>query len=596
MDIKYKTAIRNLFYLLKQRLKLFIFFAFVITLTSVLEAIGIGSLYPIMDTFGDESKRVAYVNKIGHFLPFDFSGDQFIIILFLGTVIVFLTRCIFLIFTFYLQFRLSEKLTAEWQTEIFRSYLNQKYDYFIRHQTGDLIQRQMVHTIEAGNSIMFSCQLARDFLVVMFLYILLCVISLKVTLMITAIFLVFALFSLKFSKSKIYVLSQEHARLQKKAYSISAEVIAGIRQVKAFLAEGFFKGRFSSIVKEKAAIYIKIGTFSKLPQPIMQTLAIIGVVTTLYFVSKHTKSPDNLIPMIVVFGGGLFRIVGSLAGVNTNFMQLSHTLPSVCIVSDLLSQKQDCKELKEIALFNNSIKIENAYFSYSNNEFRLYDVNIEFKKGRFYGVVGPSGSGKSTLVDLIIRFYSLQRGRVLIDDNEIESIDIHSWRRQIGLISQETFIFNSTVEENISFGADLSKIDRDKVIASAKIADIYEFINGLPDGFQTIVGERGLKLSGGQRQRLAIARAVYRDPEIYIFDEATSALDTSSEKRIQKSIENLSRTKTVIVIAHRLSTVVKADEIIVLKEGNIVEKGNHHELLSKQGLYAEMYGKQYKQE
>jgi subfamily B ATP-binding cassette protein MsbA len=296
---------------------------------------------------------------------------------------------------------------------------------------------------------------------------------------------------------------------------------------------------------------------------------------------------------VVVFGGASYRIISSMAGVSSNFMQIAHLLPSVNIVADLLRLEPAHEKLPGMGRFEKDIVFENVDFAYAREGFRLSGIDLTFEKGKFYGIVGSSGSGKSTLIDLIMKFYSNEDGNILVDGKDLKGIDVRSWRGQIGLISQETFIFNGTIEENISFATDESEVVKDRVIAAAKTADIHDFITELPDGFQTVVGERGLTLSGGQRQRLAIARAVYRDPEVYIFDEATSSLDTHSEKRIQKAIEDLSRSKTVIAVAHRLSTVVYADEIIAMDGGRIVEKGTHSALLEKEGFYAGLHTHQH---
>ena len=324
----------------------------------------------------------------------------------------------------------------------------------------------------------------------------------------------------------------------------------------------------------------------------MQTIAMSGIVLVLYFTIRHSGSTSGLIPLISVFGGGVYKILSSLSVINNKIMNMGQVLPSVNIVCDLLALNPNPVKLPEIDRFKERIHFEEATFSYSENKFHLSKINLTFEKGKFYGIVGPSGCGKSTLADLIIRFYSPQSGRILVDNKNLGDVDVRSWRKQIGFISQETFIFNGTIEENISFAEDVTISDRNKVVASAQIADMDEFIRSLPNGYQTEVGERGVKLSGGQRQRLAIARAVYRDPEIYIFDEATSSLDSISEKNIQKAIEGIAQTKTVIAIAHRLSTVMNADEIFVLNNGRIVERGTHLELLRRKGFYDELYANQ----
>lgn len=582
----------NLFRLLKQNLKLFLVFTFVITLTSIFGALGIGSLYPIMDLLGDDAKKIIYINNLENLTHIRLAEGPFITLLFIGVGSVFLLSGIFYVFSFYIQYKLSESLKAHWQIEIFDNYLNQSYDYFLKNKTGDLIQKHMAHTETAGNAIVLSCQMVRDSLLAIFLYIILCFVSLKITVFVTISMVILALISLNIARLRIYASANEHAEMQKQAYSVSSETIMGIRQIKAFLAEEFFKKSFSKAVKRKAKIYIKNATISQSPTPVIQTIVLVVIVCVLFYAVRYQGNTKELIPLISVFGGAIYKAFNAISGVYGNFLQITQLLPSVNIVTDLLALKKSKDKFPAIEYLQRDIRFNNVTFSYNRTGFRLYDINLQFKIGKFYGIVGPSGSGKSTLVDLIIKFYCPQNGMILIDDKNITEINTYSWRDKMGLISQDTFIFNGTVAENISFGRSVSEVDKDRVISAAKIADIDEFINEFPEKYQTIVGERGLKLSGGQRQRLAIARAVYRDPEVYIFDEATSSLDVHSEKRIQQAIENLAQTKTVISIAHRLSTVVNADQIYVMKNGRVVETGSHRDLLEENGFYAELYAAQ----
>ncbi|MBW1909675.1 MAG: ABC transporter ATP-binding protein [Deltaproteobacteria bacterium] len=540
-----------------------------------------------------KKKRGEYAEICNSILNSSFSEEQFVVMLFLGVVAVFLIRCIFILMSYYFEFRLSEMLKAEWQIKIFNKYLNQEYEFFLGHHTGDLVQRQMVHTENAGCAVLYSCQVGKDFFISLFLYAMLWAISIKATLVVTFVMIILTFISIALSKLKIYVLSQEHARLQKDAYSTAFAVIAGIRQVKVFLGENFFKNRFSTAVRRKALIIIKNNTLAQAANPLIQTIVCLGIIFSLFYATRYSGDVKEFIPMLVVFGGAVYRISGSLAGIYGHFMQLANVLPSVNIVSELLMLKDDVKDLHEINRFSEGITFQDVSFSYPQKKDKvLKNINIHFGKGNFYGVVGPSGSGKSTLVDLIIKFYSPNSGRILIDNKSLDKVDTRSWMKQVGLVSQETFIFNGTIEQNISFAKDEWEIDGEQMVMAAKVADIHDFIQGLPKGYKTEVGEMGLRLSGGQRQRLAIARAVYRDPDIYIFDEATSSLDTHSEEKIQKSIEELSRTKTVIAIAHRLSTVVNADEILVMNRGEIIERGAHLKLLKNSGFYSELFIKQ----
>ncbi|MDD4957626.1 MAG: ABC transporter ATP-binding protein [Candidatus Omnitrophica bacterium] len=585
--VKYK-ALRNLTHLLRLKPKDLLFLTSIITIASVLEAAGIGLLYPVINMIEDRTKGTFYAGRMNGIFGTHITVESFFMFVFLGMFLVFLVRGLFIILSFYSQYRLSEKLRTMLQVEIFKNYLGQEYDFFIRNRTGDLIQKQMTHTEMAGDAIVYTCQISRHLFTAVCLYVTLFIVSWKATLYLTGFMVIMSILSLIVARAKVYVSSEEHARLQKRAYSIVAEVITGIRQVKAFLAERFFEEQFADAATKRARIYMRNATLGNLVAPVMQTAVLIGILAGLFLAARSGSGPEKLMPLIAVFGSGAYRIMTSMAGVNSNFLQIAHLLPSVNIVTDLLRMKTADTSGEKVASFNEDISFRDVEFAYSRDGFKLSCVNMRIEKGRFYGIVGGSGSGKSTLVDLIIGFYPNTGGQILVDGRDMRGIDRGSWRKHIGLISQDTFIFSGTIEENISFAVEEGSVDAAKVEAAARAADIHDFIMSLPDGYGTIVGERGLNLSGGQRQRLAIARAVYRDPDIYIFDEATSSLDTYSEKKIQGAIEALSRSKTVIAIAHRLSTVMNADEIIVVREGVIVEKGSHDGLIKKNGVYAGM--------
>jgi subfamily B ATP-binding cassette protein MsbA len=242
----------------------------------------------------------------------------------------------------------------------------------------------------------------------------------------------------------------------------------------------------------------------------------------------------------------------------------------------------------KINSFDKNIEFKNVSFAYIKGDegYILKNINLNIAKGKTIALVGQSGSGKTTLADMIPRFYDTDLGEILIDGVPIKNIDIDSLRRQIGIVSQESILFNDTIANNIAFGMD--QIDEAKVVEAAKIANAHEFILQQPNGYQTNIGDRGGKLSGGQRQRVSIARAILKNPPILILDEATSALDTESERLVQDALNNLMKNRTSIIIAHRLSTIINADEIIVMSKGEIVERGNHQQLIALNGQYKKL--------
>jgi subfamily B ATP-binding cassette protein MsbA len=240
----------------------------------------------------------------------------------------------------------------------------------------------------------------------------------------------------------------------------------------------------------------------------------------------------------------------------------------------------------ELTGFKNDVVFENIWFNYDSKEI-LRNINLKVKRGSMLAVVGPSGVGKSTLVDLIPRFYDPKQGRVLIDGIDIKDVSLRSLRDQIGIVSQETILFNDTIRANISYGSSQAK--QNDIEEAAKKAHIHDFITHLPQGYDTIIGDRGMKLSGGERQRMAIARALLKNPPILLLDEATSQLDTTSERIVQEALNRLIEGRTVFVIAHRLSTIRHADMIVVLSGGTIVEQGAHDQLIAQKGLYYKLY-------
>jgi ATP-binding cassette, subfamily B, bacterial len=261
-------------------------------------------------------------------------------------------------------------------------------------------------------------------------------------------------------------------------------------------------------------------------------------------------------------------------------------------ILDTKSDIKDSETAKDLKNIKGSIEFNNATFKYNENTEILSNISLKIEAGKTLALVGPSGGGKTTLCHLIPRFYELNQGEITIDGQSIKDITLKSLRRNIGIVQQDVFLFTGSIKENILYGK--PEAGDEEVIEAAKRANIHEFITSLPDGYETYVGERGVKLSGGQKQRISIARVFLKNPPILILDEATSALDNASELIIQKSLEDLSKGRTTLVVAHRLSTVKNADEIVVLTDKGIVEKGSHEELLHSEGIYSKLYSAQFK--
>jgi ABC-type multidrug transport system fused ATPase/permease subunit len=277
---------------------------------------------------------------------------------------------------------------------------------------------------------------------------------------------------------------------------------------------------------------------------------------------------------------------------SSQFMAFASKVPAIEIVAHLLNTTPSIPKGKKIPPFTTSIKFENVSFTYNKKDVVLQNLFLVFEYNKYYAIVGSSGCGKSTIVDLLTGFYKPDQGNILIDGVDLKYSDIGTWLPQIGVISQDTFIFSGTIEDNICFGIDEKDRDLERICSAARIAYANEFIEKMPNGYKATIGERGYQISGGQRQRLAIASALYLDPPILIFDEATSALDPISGKKVQKAIESLHGQRTVITVAHRLSTVANADHIYVIDKGRLVEEGIHQNLRSMNGLYSQLCANQ----
>ena len=369
------------------------------------------------------------------------------------------------------------------------------------------------------------------------------------------------------------------------------EILNSIRVVKAFANEDYEKDRFK---KQQDKYYSLITRRAKLKltaSPITETIgAIIGVLLLwiggLDVLVLQTMNSEDFIRFILI----MFSVLGPIRLLSNVSIQLQMGIASAERVFNILDTKPDIKEKQDcinLGIFQESIELKNVGFFYENNEPVLENISFDIKKGKMVAIVGPSGAGKSTIADLISRFYDVTTGAILIDGNDLRDLNINSLRNNLGIVTQETILFDETIEFNIAYGK--VQYTRSELIEAVKAANAYDFITQQPEGFQTIIGEKGSKLSGGQRQRIAIARAILRNPPILILDEATSSLDTNAEREVQIAIENLMRERTTIVIAHRLSTIKQADLIIVLENGKIVEHGNHESLLHNGELYSQLY-------
>ena len=377
--------------------------------------------------------------------------------------------------------------------------------------------------------------------------------------------------------------------------SVLQEAVASARVVKSFVREGYEIDRFD---KENTANFkanMKNAKYMATLTPTIELVAALGVTLILWYgghnVIDGETSPGSLIAFLVY----AVNISNPIKRITRTIGTIQKALAAAQRVFNVIDLEEDVKnepDAKALPAVTGNVDFEHVSFAYNKGEEVLHDLDFQVKPGQVIGIVGPSGAGKSTIASLLPRFYNVTGGVIRIDGQDISKVTLESLREQVGIVPQETMLFNGSVYENILYG----RLDatREEVEAAAKAANAHEFIMGLPQGYDTMLGDRGVNISGGQRQRISIARAILKNPRILILDEATSALDTESERLVQEALNRLMVGRTSFVIAHRLSTIKNADRILVLENGALVEDGNHEELMAENGLYAHLYQIQYR--
>ncbi|MFH6971886.1 ABC transporter ATP-binding protein [Flavobacterium petrolei] len=523
----------------------------------------------------------------------DEHGPEFALLLVIGIVsITFLLKNLFNYLASNHLMHLKNGVLKDLRNSMYHKIINLPVSYYSEKRKGDIMARMLGDVNEVQNSFFSILELiVKEPMTIIFTLIGMIAISFKLTLF---VFIFIPLSGLLISKIGKSLRSKSERVQYENGYLISIveESLSGLKVVKSYNAESNFKEKFNDSVTRVLKLSNSIGKKNNLATPLSEFLGIITICVLLWFGGKMVlvdTLPDGKALLdgakFLAYMGLAYNILTPAKSISKASYSVKNGLAAAQRVFEVLEVKNeitDSENAVKKSTFEDSITIKNINFRYEEENV-LKDFSLQVKKGQTVALVGQSGSGKSTIANLLTRFYDVNEGTIAIDGIDIKDMNLHSLRDLMGLVTQDSILFNDTIKANISLG----KLDAtdDEIIEALRIANAYEFVKDLPLGIHTNIGDSGNKLSGGQKQRLSIARAVLKNPPIMILDEATSALDTESEKFVQVALENMMQNRTSIVIAHRLSTIQKADLIVVMQKGKIVEQGKHEELIVMNGTY-----------
>ena len=504
-------------------------------------------------------------------------------------VLAYLVRGVLRFVSMYVSHIAAWKFVGELTLKVYDKYQELSMRYYQDKQTGQLMSRMVNDTRLLEVLIAHSLpDLITNVLVIIGVAIMIFMIDPFLALL-TLIPVPFVIFVSSFFSKKVAPLFRINQEVLGDLNGVLQDNLSGMKEIQAFGKENYEHGKMLKNTDYYSFVNIRANKANAIFHPSVEFLTSLGTVIVVGvggMLAMNGQVSTSDIVGFFVYLSLFYQPLAILARLVEDVQTSLAGARRVAEVLDSESEIQQSPDAYDLENIEGNISFENVSFDYINGEHVLNDISFTVKKGEMIALVGPTGVGKTTIVSLLERFYDPLAGRVCIDGHDIKDVTLQSLRKNISLVLQDVFLFNGTIEENIAYGVE--NCTREEVIAAAKAASADEFISKMPKGYDTMVGERGVRLSGGQKQRIAIARAVLRNTPILVLDEATSSVDTETEAKLQSAIENLAGSRTIIVIAHRLSTVMRADNIVVLEKGKIVEEGSHNELFEKNGLYAKM--------
>jgi ATP-binding cassette, subfamily B, bacterial len=590
VSLKYQRLVRILrFFMGEFRWNLFalVFFSILLGLMETLQVV---LIYPILTaSFDLQSPGISFFEPLYGFVRNVTNLPDVIAFSLIFLIFVFLTFFVTLIYK-YLSLILTKDVITKTKGSIFDKLVKNDYRYFIDNTRGNIMYAVISAPDRVKQFFDYATSLFSDSVVILVVFSMLFFVSTSGFMLMLVGGFLFIIIVRFFGKRAGYRLGKLQLTSIQSENEIINGYIQGLRQIRSVSGDTYWQEKYNRALNNYWTKFIKYNFLKHLPSSIIQffffsSIAIIVIIIYFFYQERFIY----IIPLIGTFAFSGIKILPRLSSSSNNYMNLMDAWPNLETIYAFLndSRYNTMKNgIKRFETLSSDIFFDDVSFSYNQHRKIIDRVSLTIAKNKITALVGHSGSGKSTIVSLALRYYDVSDGSIRINGIDLREYDIKTLLNKVGYVSQDTFIYNASVRENISFGGNYSD---EKIVEAAKKANIHTYIASLPNGYESIVGDQGLKLSGGEKQRLAIARALVRDPEILILDEATSNLDNESEEIVQESINRVSETITTFIIAHRLSTIRKADVIFVISEGRIVESGCHDELMDKRGIYYELY-------
>jgi ABC-type multidrug transport system fused ATPase/permease subunit len=572
-------------------LKRYLFLLLVFSvLLGIMETFQIVLLYPIMNaTIDFQGTGLSLFEPLYAFVRNTIDLPDIVAFSLLFIVLVFLTFIVTLVYNT-LSLYFTRSVILKTKSTIFAKLIRNDYQYYVENKRGDILYNVVTAPTEIRHFLETSTLMFSETIIIATIVLTMLFVSVTAVTVILAAGLLFVLMVREVGKRVAFRLGRLQMRSTRAENEVINSYVQGLRQIRSVSGDGYWQKKYQLALDDFWDKYIRYNFFKQLPGATLQFIFFTGIavlIIILYYLYQDRFL--YVIPLMGTFVFSALKIIPRLSSMSTQYMSIMDDWPNLETIYQFLndSRYHNIRDgTRTFSALTSDLSFDHVGFSYYKDQHLIEGITITISRKKITALVGHSGSGKSTIVSLLLRYYDVGAGRILVNGYDLREFRRETFLQKVGYVSQDTFIYNASIRENIAFGGTYSD---EEITSAAQKANIHTFIAGLPDGYASIVGDQGIKLSGGEKQRIAIARALVRDPEILVLDEATSNLDNESEAIVQESINSISEDITTFIIAHRLSTIRKADMIYVMSKGKIVERGTHEELMDRKGAYFELY-------